>query len=74
MGDSAKNIEKELIETFLVALKKGMTPEEFFAMADTTLEHLRGGTQNQTIERVIRNTATPEDVEIMMANLKKGEG
>ena len=67
------NIEKELIETFMAALRKGMTAEEFFAMADTTLEHLRGGVKNETIEKIINDTATKEEVEKLFSAFNKKE-
>jgi hydroxypyruvate isomerase len=69
--NSEADIERELIETFIAALKKGMTAEEFFAMADTTMEHLRGRAKNETIEKIINNTATSEEVERMIASLNK---
>ncbi len=69
--NSEADIERELIETFIAALKKGMTAEEFFAMADTTMEHLRGKAKNETVEKIINNTATSEDVERMIASLNK---
>ncbi|HEB72205.1 MAG TPA: hypothetical protein ENI77_06235 [Nitrospirae bacterium] len=65
------NIERELIEAFMAALKKGMTAEEFFAMADSTMEHLRGKAKNETIEKIINDTATPQDVQKMIDSLNK---
>jgi len=69
---SGENLESELIEAFLLALKKGMTAEEFFAVADATLEHLRGGAQNPALEKVMNGSATPEEVGEMIRSLKKG--
>lgn len=69
--ETGKNIENELIEAFIAAMKKGMTPEEFFAMADSTMEHLRGKAKNETIEKIINNTATPQDVKKMIESLNK---
>lgn len=69
--ETGHNIERELIEAFLTALKKGMTAEQFFAMADSTMEHLRGKAKNETIEKIINNTATPQEVEKMIDSLKK---
>jgi hypothetical protein len=65
------NIENELIEAFMAAMKKGMTAEEFFSMADSTMEHLRGKAKNETIEKIINNTATPQDVKKMIDSLGK---
>ncbi len=69
--DPATQLENELIQIFLSALKKGMTAEEFFGMADITLEHLRGGTQNETLGKIIDNTATTEEVRKMIGSLAK---
>jgi len=68
---TGQNIENELIETFMAALKKGMTAEEFFAMADSTMEHLRGKAKNETIEKIINNTATSKEVKKMIDSLNK---
>lgn len=64
-------IENEFLGVLLSAMKKGMTPEEFFAVADATLSHLRGKTQNEIVERIINNTASSGDVEKMIADLSK---
>lgn len=68
---TGNDIENELIEAFMAALKKGMTAEEFFAMADSTMEHLRGKVKNETIEKIINNTATPQEVEKMINSFNK---
>lgn len=65
------DIENDLIKTFLAALKKGMTADEFFAVADTTMEHLRGKTKNATIEKIMNDTATSDDVKRMVTSLNK---
>lgn len=64
-------IENEFIGVLLSAMKKGMTPEEFFAVADATMAHLKGKTQNETVERIINNTASSQDVEKLIASLSK---
>jgi len=64
-------IENEFINVLLSAMKKGMTPEEFFAVADATMAHLRGRAQNDVVGRIINNTASSEDVEKMIADLSK---
>ncbi|MDH5509273.1 MAG: hypothetical protein OEZ32_02850 [Nitrospinota bacterium] len=66
-------LENELIETFLIAMKKGMTADEFFSVADATLQHLRGGMKNPVLEKIMNDSATTEDVRQMMALLKKAE-
>jgi hypothetical protein len=66
------NLESELIEAFLLAIKKGMTAEEFFAVADAALEHLRGGAQNPALGKIINGSATPAEVSEMVLALKKG--
>jgi len=67
----ATELENELIQIFLSALKKGMTAEEFFGMADITLEHLRGGAQNETLGKIIDNTATTDEVRRMIGSLTR---
>ncbi|HJM82149.1 MAG TPA: hypothetical protein QF720_00935 [Nitrospinota bacterium] len=69
MAPKGSNIESELIETFIAATKKGMSAEEFFAVADATLEHLRGKTKNETMEKILNNTATNADVNKMIQAL-----
>lgn len=72
MGQTRKDsIESEFIGVLVSALKKGMTAEEFFAVADTTLEHLRGAQTNETIEKIINETASPDEVAQLFASLKK---
>lgn len=72
MSENAKNeFENEFTKILISAIQKGMTTEEFFAMADTTLEHLRGKTQNETVEKVIKDTASPAEVSKMIASLKE---
>jgi hypothetical protein len=69
--DQKAAIENEFISVLLSAMKKGMTPEDFFAVADATMSHLRGKTQNEIVERIINNTASSGDVEKMIAGLSK---
>lgn len=69
--DRKASIENEFISVLLSAMKKGMTPEEFFAVADATMAHLKGRTQNEIVERIINNTASSGDVEKMIAGLHK---
>ena len=64
-------LENELIETFLLAMKKGMTAEEFFSVADATLEHLRGGVINPVLDKIMSGSATSEEVSRMMEGLKQ---
>jgi hypothetical protein len=66
------DIESELIEAFIAATRKGMSAEEFFAVADATLEHLRGKTKNETVEKILNNTATNADVNKMVQTLSEG--
>lgn len=68
------DLEREIIETFLSALKKGMTSEEFFVVADAALRHIKGGARNEVLEKIINDKATPEDVEKMIASLLKQSG
>lgn len=68
------DLEREIIETFLSALKKGMTSEEFFVVADAALRHIKGGSRNEVLEKIINDTATPEDVEKMIASLLEQSG
>ena len=69
--DQKAKIENEFLSVLLSAMKKGMTPEEFFAVADATMAHLRGRTQNEIVERIMNNTASSGDVEKMIADLLK---
>lgn len=69
--DTKEKIESEFIGILLSAIKKGMSPEEFFAVADATMEHLRGKTPNQIIEKIMNDTASSDDVRKMMADLGK---
>ena len=71
VDDKKAAIENEFISVLLSAMKKGMTPEEFFAVADATMAHLRGRTQNEIVGRIINNTASSGDVEKMIAELSK---
>ena len=71
---SSADLENELIETFLLASKKGMSAEEFFAVAEATLRHLRGGAQNPVLEKVINGTATSEEVADMVKKLREKDG
>ncbi|MBI4829561.1 MAG: hypothetical protein HY804_12280 [Nitrospinae bacterium] len=71
MPENKTAIERELLETFIAATKKGMTAEEFFAVAETALKHLRGGQPNETIDKIIKNTATPQDLERLLQSLHK---
>ncbi|MDH4185261.1 MAG: hypothetical protein OEV92_13615 [Nitrospinota bacterium] len=71
--EGSSSLENELIETFLLALKKGMTAEEFFSTADATLEHLRGGVSNPVLEKVINGQATSEEVSRMIHDFGKTE-
>ncbi|MDH5756640.1 MAG: hypothetical protein OEZ55_08250 [Nitrospinota bacterium] len=70
---STSQLENELIDAFLLAMKKGMTANEFFSVADATLEHLRGGTSNPIVEKIMNDSATAEDVSNMVEQLKKKE-
>ena len=64
-------IENEFLGLLLSAIKKGMTVEEFFAVADATMDHLRGKVQNETVERIMHDQASPEDVRRMIDALSK---
>ncbi len=52
-------------------MRKGMTVDEFFAMADATLNHLRGKDENETVEKIIKNSATPDEVKKMIESFQK---
>ena len=69
--DYKASVENEFISVLLSAMKKGMTPEEFFAVADATMAHLRGRAPNEIVERIMNNTASSGDVEKMIADLLK---
>lgn len=71
VDDQKAAIENEFISVLLSAMKKGMTPEEFFAVADATMAHLRGKTPNEIVERIMNDTASSGDVEKMIAGLRK---
>lgn len=72
MADKHKSqIENEFIGVLLSAIKKGMTPEEFFAVAEATMDHLRGKVPNETVERIMNGDASPEDVKNMISSLCK---
>ncbi|MBI4666687.1 MAG: hypothetical protein HY751_09800 [Nitrospinae bacterium] len=64
-------LENEFIGILLSAIQKGMTPEEFFAVAEATMEHLRGRTPNEIVDKIMNNTASAEDVEKMISSLCK---
>lgn len=70
---TSSDIENEFIGILLSALKKGMTAEEFFAMADETLDHLRGKTSNETVEKIINGVASSEEVKAMIEKLQRKE-
>lgn len=69
--DQKAKIENEFLSVLLSAMKKGMTPEEFFAVADATMAHLRGRTPNEIVGRIMNDTASAGDVEKMIASLRK---
>jgi len=71
VDDKKSQIENEFIGILLSAMKKGMTVDEFFAMADATMDHLRGKVQNETVKRIIDGEASPEEVKKMIENLGK---
>lgn len=69
--DRKSQIENEFISVLLSAMKKGMSVDEFFALADATMDHLRGKVQNDTVERVINGEASPDEVREMISSLNK---
>lgn len=69
--DHKASLENEFLSILLAAMKKGMTPDEFFAVADATIDHLRGKTQNEIVERIMNNTASSEDVDKMITDLSR---
>lgn len=62
-------IENEFLKLLISATKKGMTVEEFFGVADITLDHLKGSSNNETIAKIISGSASPEDVDKMLGEL-----
>ena len=68
---SKENLENEFIGILLSALKKGMTADDFFNVAESTLDHLRGRLHSDTIEKVMNNTASAEEVERFVTSLGK---
>ncbi len=70
---TSSDIENEFIGILLSALKKGMMTEEFFAVADETLNHLRGKTSNETVEKIIKGAASSEEVKAMIEKLQNKE-
>ncbi len=69
--DNKTDLENEFIQILLSAMRKGMTVDEFFAMADATLNHLRGKDENETVEKIIKNSATPDEVKKMIESFQK---
>ncbi|MGK7345324.1 MAG: hypothetical protein ACNS63_05900 [Candidatus Nitrospinota bacterium M3_3B_026] len=69
--DRKSQIENEFISILLSAMKKGMSVDEFFALADATMDHLRGKVQNDTVEKVINGEASPDEVREMITSLNK---
>jgi len=69
--DQKDKIESEFIGILLSAMKKGMSPEEFFALADATMEHMRGKTPNEIIEKIMNDTASSDEVRRMVDELGK---
>ena len=64
-------VENEFLGLLLSAMKKGMTVEEFFGVADIALDHLRGSVNNETMAKIIKGSASREDVEKMLEELPK---
>lgn len=70
MTEQIKNeFENEFISILISAMKKGMTAEEFFAMANATMSHLRGKIENETVAKIMDNSASPEEVKRMIDDL-----
>ena len=55
----------------LSALKKGMTADDFFNVAESTLDHLRGHLHSDTIEKIMNDTASADEVDQFIASLGK---
>jgi len=66
-----KEFENEFISILLSAMEKGMTSDEFFAMANATMSHLRGKIENETVAKIMDNSASPQEVEKMIAELTR---
>lgn len=57
-----ETIENQFLSILISAMNKGMTPEQFFGVADTALSHMRGKNKNETIDKVMRDEAEPKDI------------
>lgn len=68
----AEEIENQFLAILLDAMKKGMTPEEFFALADSAICHLKGDGKSDIIGKIIEGTATGADADELIDSLGKG--
>lgn len=66
-------IESEFLALLLEARRKGMSSQQFFALADATLQHLKGAVSNETLAKVMDESATPDDVIALLNGLKPGD-
>lgn len=64
-------LENEFLAILLQARKKGMSSRQFFHLVEATLKHQKGVDQDTTLSKVIDNTATSEEVEILISRLDK---
>ncbi len=65
-------VENEFLAILLAARQKGMSSRQFFSLAEATLKHMKGIDKNVVLSKIIDGEATtPEEVESMIAHLKK---
>ncbi len=69
--DIKSEIENQFLSILLSAMKKGIPPEQFFAIAEATMNHMKGRDLNDTIAKIMKGEATPEDVDKLMESIKK---